>query len=147
MAEEPLMEKALQYLNRRNMTGAQLAGKLLKDGFEPEAVTECLEQIRRWGYLNDRYFLIRQIESLQVKLKSRSYVEEYLLHCGAQRQLVTELLDSYYPEDLEVSVAKKLVARKFQNKPVSCDKKRQYLLRAGFSENTVGQCFFGRSST
>ncbi|HYH04596.1 MAG TPA: RecX family transcriptional regulator [Bacillota bacterium] len=141
------MERALRYLNRRNMTGTQLTGKLLKDGFEPEAVMECLEQIRRWGYLDDREYVIRQIESLQVKLKSRLYVEEYLLHSGVERLLVTELLDNYYPEVSELSVAKKLVAQKFQNKPISCDKKRQYLLRAGFSENTVGQCFFDRSST
>lgn len=147
MAEQQAMETALKYLNRQIVTKKNLTEKLLKDGFEETTVTECVEQISRWGYLNDREYGVAQIKSLQHKLKSRLYVEEYLLHSGMERQLTAELLDQYYPWENELVIAQKLVERKYVNKPTAGEKQRQFLLRSGFSENTVGQCFSAVSST
>lgn len=141
------MEAALHYLDRHDFTAQRLTEKLLKNGFPAETVAECIDRLQGWGYLNDREYGIRQVKALQIKLKSRCYVEEYLLHCGLERQLVTELIESYYPETVEAAIAEKLIARKFINKPASSTQKIQYLLRAGFLESTVRQCFSDGSST
>jgi SOS response regulatory protein OraA/RecX len=56
-------------------------------------------------------------------------------------------MDEYYPEVIEVDIAQKLLAHKFNSQKNSVVKMGQYLLRTGFSENTVRQCFPGISST
>jgi SOS response regulatory protein OraA/RecX len=142
-----VMAEALKQLGRQRMTTRKLTEKLLQAGFATAAVEECVMQLQGWGYLNDQQFGIDRLRSLQIKLKSRRYIEEYLLHSGMESLLVDALLAECYPEALEVDVAKKALMRKFSGKPHSPQLMIQYLFRAGFSEDTVGQCFPDRSST
>jgi SOS response regulatory protein OraA/RecX len=147
MAERRVMEIALRYLARQDYTGPNLAEKLLKAGFEPEEVAQCIQHIRNWGYINDCQFAIVRIKKLQAKYKSRFYIEGYLLESGLKPEMVSELLAELYPEKLEVEIAGELLRRKFSKKEYSPVKQWQFLIRAGFSENTVSQCFADISTT
>jgi SOS response regulatory protein OraA/RecX len=142
-----VMAEALKQLGRQTMATRKLTEKLLQADFDAAAVEECVARLRGWGYLDDRQFGIDRLRSLQIKLKSRRYIEEYLLHSGLEPLLVGDLLAECYPETLELDVAKKALTRKFSGKPHSTVQMIQYLFRAGFSEDTVGQCFPDRSST
>lgn len=145
--DDRVLETALKCLNRQALTAQKLTDKLLRAGFENDAVAECVGRICQWGYLNDRQLGMDRLKSLQVKLKSRSFIETDLTHSGLEPSLVNELLDEYYPEATEVDIAQKLLARKYNGQKDSAVKMGQYLQRAGFSENTVRQCFSGVSST
>jgi SOS response regulatory protein OraA/RecX len=145
--EDRALETALKYLNKQALTTQKLTDKLLQDGFAAAIVTECIARISNWGYLNDYQFGADRLRLLQTRLKSRNYIEADLQHAGLEQLLVDELLDEYYPEVTEVDIARKLIARKFAGRKDAADKMGRYLLRAGFSENTVSQCFSDRSST
>jgi SOS response regulatory protein OraA/RecX len=145
--DDRVMEAALKCLDKQALTAQKLTDKLLRSGFEVAAVAECVERICHWGYLNDRQFGVDRLKFLQAKLKSRSYIEADLAHTGLEQSVVNELMDEYYPEVIEVDIAQKLLAHKFNSQKNSVVKMGQYLLRTGFSENTVRQCFPGISST
>jgi SOS response regulatory protein OraA/RecX len=145
--DDRVLQVALKCLNKQTLTVQKLTDKLLRSGFEIDAVAECVDRICRWGYLNDRQLGMDRLKSLQVKLKSRSFIEADLTHSGLESSLVNELLDEYYPEVTEVDIARKLIDRKYNGQKESAVKMGQYLLRAGFSENTVRQCFSAISST
>jgi regulatory protein len=147
MAERQVMETALRYLERQDYTEQNLAEKLLKTGFESVEVTECLRRIRNWGYVNDCQFAVARIKKLQAKYKSRLYIEGYLLKSGLKPEMVAELLNELYPEKTELEIAGKLLRRKYSQKEISQAKQWQFLIRAGFSENTVSQCFADISTT
>jgi SOS response regulatory protein OraA/RecX len=144
--EDQALETALKYLNNRAMTTQRLTDKLLQDGFTTAAVTECVARVSNWGYLNDYQFGVDRLRLLQTKLKSRNYIEADLRHAGLEQRLVGDLLDKYYPEATEVDIARKLIARKFAAQKDAAAKMEQYLLRTGFSEDTVSRCFLDRSS-
>jgi SOS response regulatory protein OraA/RecX len=141
------METALQYLERQDYTEKNLADKLLKIGFESGEVAECIQHIRNWGYINDCQFAIAKIKKLQAKYKSRLYIEGYLVESGLKPEMVSELVTELYPEKLELEIAGALLLRKFTKKEYAPVKQWQYLIRAGFSENTVSRCFADISTT
>jgi SOS response regulatory protein OraA/RecX len=145
--DNPVLETALKYLDKQALTVQKLSDKLLQAGFESAVVAECVERIGAWGYLDDRLFGTDRLRTLQARLKSRKYIEADLTHSGVAQPLVDELLEAYYPEVIELDIAQRLVARKFKRQKDSQVKIGQYLLRAGFSENTVRQCFPDISST
>jgi SOS response regulatory protein OraA/RecX len=145
--DDLVLETALKYLDKRAQTVRQLTDKLVQDGFASDAIAECIARICEWGYLNDRQFGADRLQSLLAKCKSRNYIETDLIGAGLAQPVVDELLAEYYPEVTELDIAQKLVARKFDRQKDSPVKMGQYLFRAGFSENTVRQCFPGLSST
>jgi SOS response regulatory protein OraA/RecX len=147
VAGQRVMEVALRYLERQNYTEKKLAEKLIKTGFEPGQVAECIQRIHNWGYINDFQFAISRIKKLQAKYKSKLYIEGYLLESGFKPEMVSALLAEYYSEKMELEIARELLRRKYATKECPEVKKWQYLIRAGFSENTVGQCFTDISTT
>ncbi|MGE5583071.1 MAG: regulatory protein RecX [Bacillota bacterium] len=140
MTEGPI-DKALIYLSRRAYPERRLAEKLSKDGFTEAEIGECLLRLKSWGYLNDRRFGSDRIRQLQERLKSRSYVMADLENSGLDKELIAELLESFYPEELELEIAGKLIAKKYLPIKSSQPKGWVSLIRAGFSENTVRHCF------
>jgi SOS response regulatory protein OraA/RecX len=145
--DDQVMEAALKCLDKQALTTQKLTDKLLQSGFEAAAAAQCVERLCHWGYLNDHQFGEDRLKALQAKLKSRSYIKTDLMHNGLGQSVVNGLIDEYYPEASEVDIAQKLLIRKFNGSKNSMVKMGQYLLRAGFSENTVRQCFPDLSST
>lgn len=141
------MDVALNLLGRRPFTEQQLLEKLSEAGFNPEDIQETLNRLKGWGYLNDNEYGIQRINTLQARFKSRVFVEGDLLVHGLQPELIQELLNTYYPESLEIDIARQLLSRKSHAKRQSKTWGPAFLMRSGFSENTVHQCFPEVSST
>jgi regulatory protein len=134
------MEMALDLLSGQAYTEKNLKKRLMKAGFEEAKVNDCLARLKNWGYLDDRNYCIHRIESLKLKLKSRLFVENDLLSNGSAVNLVNELLSEYYPEEIEYEIASKLLEKK-NSVSKRLEQKWAFLIRAGFSENTVHRCF------
>lgn len=141
------MDVAFDLLRRRPFTEQQLTEKLSESGFEPENILDTIIRLKGWGYLNDREYGINRIHTLLGRFKSRGFVEGELLVHGLPPELIQELLNTYYPESLEIDIARQLLGRKSYAKRQSKTWGPAFLMRAGFSENTVHQCFPEVSST
>jgi SOS response regulatory protein OraA/RecX len=147
MSGKSPMDTALILLGRHPLTEQQLAKKLSESGFDPEDISETLNRLKGWGYLNDSEYGINRINTLLSRFKSRVFVEGDLLAHGLEPELIQELLHNYYPETLEIDIARQLLRRKSPVKRQSKTWGQAFLIRSGFSENTVHQCFPEVSST
>lgn len=141
------MDVALDLLSRRPFTEQQLTEKLTQSGFDPGHIHETVNRLKGWGYLNDSEYGTNRIHTLLGRLKSRGFVEGDLLGHGLRPELIQELMNIYYPESLEIDIARRLISRKSYAKRKSKTWGPAFLIRAGFSENTVHQCFPEVSST
>jgi SOS response regulatory protein OraA/RecX len=141
------METALDFLSRRAYSGQKLIQHLSKSGFDMAEITETLNRLKGWGYLNDHEFGKNRIATLQSRLKSRAFVENDLRINGLEADLVKELMNNYYPEGLEIEIAQQLLNRKSHNRQRNPIWGPNSLTRSGFSENTIHQCFPEVSST
>lgn len=137
MPELTPMDLALKSLSRQAYSRSKMIAKLNRAGFDQIQTTECITRLENWGYLNDREYGIARLATLQARLKSRNYVAGDLELQGISSKLIPELLAEFYPEEMEIEIARQLL----QKNPTKKDKGYGLLARAGFSENTVHQCF------
>lgn len=131
------MDLALRSLSRQACSRSKMVAKLNRAGFDEDQINQCVSRLENWGYLNDREFGIGRIATLQARLKSRNYVAGDLESQGLSSELVRELLAEFYPEEMELEIARKLLQKKRDKKANGCS----FLIRAGFSESTVRRCF------
>ncbi len=147
MPVKSTMETALDRLSRRAYSEQKLIQCLSESGFNLEEIAETINRLQVWGYLNDYEFGKNRIITLQSKLKSKAFVAGDLRVNGLKANIINELIDVYYPEELEIEIAHKLLIRK------SCRKRKnpawgpKFLQGSGFSENTIHRCFPDISST
>ncbi len=137
MPERTPISLALKSLSRQAYSRSKIAVKLKQAGFDEAQTDECITRLENWGYLNDREYGIGRIATLQARLKSRGYVAGDLESQGISSKLIHELLAEFYPEEMEMEIARKLLAKKANQK----NKGYGSLARAGFSENTLRHCF------
>lgn len=145
MTTHNVMDQALEVLARKSISREKLREKLLNAEFSEEEITDCLRRLDGWGYLNDRQLIIDKIEGLKKKFKGRAYIGSHLRHLGLSVELIDQLLDEYYPLELEMVIAQQALAKRRgrNNHPKAGDS--FFLLRSGFAEDTVERCFLKRS--
>ncbi len=141
------MEIALDLLSRRAYVEKKMIQRLSESGCNMEEINETLSRLRQWGYLNDREYGKNRIVTLQSRLKSRAFVENDLRIGGLESGLIKELMNSYYPELLEIQIARQILLRNPHKQQRNKAWGPAFLIRSGFSENTVQQCFPEVSST
>lgn len=141
MLGQTTLEIALKFLTKRAYSTEQLMKRLLEFGFIEQEINECINRLQGWGYLNDKEFGLRRLATLIARYKSRAFVENDLRVSGLNMDLIKELLAIHYPETLELEIAQKLICRKPNNRLKSETWGPGFLSRAGFSENTIHQCF------
>lgn len=137
MSQQTPMDLALKCLSRQAYSRSKLIAKLNRAGFDQDQTNECITRLENWGYLNDREYGIGRITTLQARLKSRNYVAGDLELQGLPSKLIQELLAEFYPEEMELEIARRLLQKKSGKKANGYS----FLVRAGFSENTVRHCF------
>ena len=137
MSQRTPIDLALRSLSRQAYSRSKMVAILNRAGFNQDQVDECIIRLENWGYLNDREYGIGRITTLQTRLKSRNYVAGDLELQGLNSKLIRELLTEFYPEEMELEIARRLL----QKKPSKRSKGYSFLIRAGFSENTVHHCF------
>lgn len=135
------MEVALNFLSHRAYTEQKLAERLFGFGFNQADINETLSRLKSWGYLNDCEYGKTRLTHLQTRFKSRAFVEGDLRANGLKSELIYELLNNYYPESLEIEIARKLLLRKYRANRQSNTWGCTLLMRSGFSENTIQRFF------
>jgi regulatory protein len=140
VAEKSIMDEALRYLSRQAYSERKLSDRLRTADYSEIEIGECFTRLKNWGYLNDREFGTNRIKQLQGRFKSRSFTMLDLESQGLPKDLLTELINFYYSEERELAIAQELLLKK-GNTVKSQSKMWNYLLRAGFTENTVRHCF------
>ncbi len=133
------LEAALSYLAHHACSERQLIQKLKDAGFTEAAIQESLSHVKKWNYVDDRKFGESRIHQLKARLKSRAFVFFDLQSHGVSKEMIHELMEVYYPEENELEIATALI-RKKATPGKSKIKVNVYLVRNGFSENTVRQC-------
>lgn len=131
------MDVALKSLSRQGYSHNKMVAKLNRAGFDKNQTEECVTRLENWGYLNDREYGIRRIAVLQARLKSRNYVAGDMELQGLSPELIQQLLAEFYPEDMELEIARQLLQKKSGKK----SKDYNTLARAGFSEGIIRHCF------
>ena len=85
--------KALFILERRDYTQAELQRKLLDKGFSSESITEAIDKLKEYDFINDRRF-VEQYLRYYCFGKSKRVLSMKLLLKG----IPTELFDVVYEE-------------------------------------------------
>ncbi|UWG98646.1 recombination regulator RecX [Dehalobacter sp. DCM] len=92
---------ALDCLSRRQMSAFQLANKLELKGYSSEEVTEAINKLKEWRYLDDHVFAITLIKSKAARY-SRARIKGELHHKGIDAALVERALEEGYPDQKEL---------------------------------------------
>jgi len=85
---------ALNLLSYRARAAGELKSKLRERGYPPEAIDEAIARIRELGYLDDRDFADRWVESRQAhRPRSARMLARELQQKGVDREVIDETLE------------------------------------------------------
>lgn len=91
---------ALNILSKRNITTVKLRQKMVKKGFPEEEITETVNKLIEWKYLDDYSYAVSYVKAKNQKY-SRSKIFYELLNLGIAKDLVTDVLEDFYNEERE----------------------------------------------
>lgn len=141
------LKYALRLITKKDRTEAELRDRLHRKGFSQMDIDEAVAYLKKNGFIDDSRFIQKAEKIAQDRFLGNMGLKNYFAKKGIDK----ELLDSI-PEIEEFSLAQKLIQRKIHliNHDTSEKKKVKiagYLLRRGFSWDTVNKClnekFFG----
>lgn len=99
-SQRSALSVALDFLSRRQYTALQLTKRLAEKGFSSEEIDEALVRLREWKYLDDRAYALSYIKYKEKKL-SRTMISIELQRSGLSEDLISEILEESYPENIE----------------------------------------------
>jgi regulatory protein len=125
---------AYRLLTYRPRSRAELTQKLQDRQFPVAVIEAVLEDLVRFGYVNDRQFA-EQFASSRIRLRGfgRRRIEVELRNKGIDRQIIDEALAGVLDIDAEIDTAKKAAERKL-NTMKAVDREAKYRRLAGFLE-------------
>jgi regulatory protein len=125
---------AYRLLTYRPRSRAELAQKLQDRQFPAAVIEAVLDDLVRFGYVNDRQFA-EQFASSRIRLRGfgRRRIEVELRNKGIDRQIINEALAGVLDIDAEIDTAKKAAERKL-NTMKAADREAKYRRLAGFLE-------------
>ena len=92
--KDKLMEAALRLLDFQDRTSSELREKLIKKGFEPDAVGETVEILKDSGILDDRRYAEIFILSRYSSGKGRSWIKQKLVSKGISRDIIDDAMSA-----------------------------------------------------
>lgn len=128
-----LKERALDLLSRRDHSERELFRKLREKGADPSELPELLEQLRSWGYLDDRRFAENFVRYRAGKAWGKKRYSQELLQRGVRAGIVEEVLNSS-PELSDRALDEKLsnLVERELDRGRSPEKITASMLRRGF---------------
>lgn len=132
----------LRLLGYRQQSRREAEEYLRRKGCGDELIAVLLEEMERWGYIDDRRYAEEYIDSCLRRGLGPIRARHTLIARGIDRQLVERELACRYPPEQERSLARRLLERRIAPGDDLNDRRwlrRQaaYLLRRGFHERTV----------
>lgn len=138
-------EKAMSLLLYKDRTCAELREKLVLAGFSEKALTEAMEYVESFGYINDRRYAGNYVMFQRGK-KSRKEIQYKLREKGVSKELIEEALTEDDGDGEETAiwnlVVKKLKGRELSELPYEERQKIiAYLGRKGYEFATIKKVF------
>lgn len=142
MSGDPL-QAALKKLNYRSYSQVEIRDFLLASHFTPHQAAEAIEQLKGWGYLDDRA-LGRQIFNHYIRTKplGRRFLIKKLTDRGLDGEVIESLMNDYNEEiELEAALglSQKYLSRKKAELPAARMFLARYLEARGFSWSIIGK--------
>lgn len=134
MNSDKALAYALNLIASAPKSTFQLKTKLRQKGASEEVVSEVIEKLEGWGYLDDAEYGTLLMESYKRKGKSRAYIRQKMKEKGVNASLAEQILENGYSEEEE----KEIAAQNYGQKEGIPSKKRvQSLIRQGFRYDTL----------
>lgn len=133
--------RCMNLLKSMDRTEFQLRQKL-RQGDYPEEVTErAIAYVKKFGYVNDRAYALRYIESRQGR-DARRQIACDLRQKGISQDIIQEAFEEAEPQDEEALIRR--LAEKKHIDPRTADRKERqrlygFLMRKGFSADAIGR--------
>lgn len=140
-----IREQAWRFLSRREHSRNELRDKLLQKAFDKDLVDQILSDLIKRDYLNDqRYTRLMINDEINLKRNGPLLIKNKLLKKGIQINLVNEMLEELYHENLQFNNCKELVEKKLKmlNKLDPLPQKKRlvsYLTQKGYSWEIIGR--------
>ncbi len=137
------LRAALRLLSIRSRSEQEIVERLRRRGFGAEVVAKVVEDLAARGFVDDRAFAVQRARSqvLHRHVGPRRLKEE-LRQMGVTTEIVRETIRQVFQEVDEETVAragatKRLKALRHASNPVARRRLAAYLVRQGFSPETV----------
>ena len=131
------MQKATDYALKALKTKKQVKDYLLRKGFEEDTVWYCIDKLKEYGYIDDKEYSRKYIEST-AKTQGKRLAEYKLMMKGVKKEDVeTAYSEAETDEDAN---AKALADKYLKNKEKTREnalKAYKYLIGRGFSYETA----------
>ncbi len=121
---------ACRLLARRDYFTDEIRQKIFDKGATLEEVTEVIEKLNKFNYLDDEKVLRKYVAEISAKGKGINYLKQKLFEKGCVSLISSKNLAEFYPLEEECAAAEKVVL-KLDN----CEKEKlfQRLVSRGFS--------------
>lgn len=94
------LSTALDCLSRRHLSAFQLVSKLEIKGFSEDEITEVMNKLNEWRYIDDRAYTISYIKSRDNKYSKGRIIAE-LHRAGIDAAIIDSAMEACYPDQKE----------------------------------------------
>ena len=127
------LRKATDYALKTLKTKRQVRDYLLRKGYSEEVVWYCVDKLKEYGYIDDKNYSARYIESTG-KTQGKRLIEYKLMQKGVKKE---DIENAYSETEVDGSAAAKNLCEKYlRNKEKTVENIRKaykYLIGRGFS--------------
>jgi len=125
---------ACRLLARRDYFTDEIRQKIFDKGATLEEVTEVIEKLNKFNYLDDEKVLRKYVAEISAKGKGINYLKQKLFEKGCASLISSKNLAEFYPFEEECATAEKAVL-----KLGNCEKEKlfQKLISRGFSASAA----------
>ncbi len=137
-----IKDKIFDLVSRRLHSKDELRIKLQKLGYQNNVINDVLNYLEEKKYLDDKKFAESYFKTLINKNKSKYEIIGKLKQKGINDELIENLFDKYYNQEVELENVLKLAKKKLKllkNLPVNLQKEKliHFLLRKGYKINII----------
>jgi regulatory protein len=141
--------QAVKYLSAKLRNEKEIKTKLENDGFDDNAISRAIGELKSLGYINDRLYVQKYIyDRSKLKPKSKRLIKLELAAKGINEEIINEELNDWKVDEL--AVAEGLIRKKFGKYDLNDEKilKRIYsfLKHRGFSHEISSNAIKGLNS-
>lgn len=133
--------RCMNLLKSMDRTEFQLRQKLRQGDYPEEVAERAIAYVKKFGYVNDRAYALRYIESRQGR-DARRQIACDLRQKGISQDIIQEAFEEAEPQDEEALIRR--LAEKKHIDPRTADRKERqrlygFLMRKGFSSEAIGR--------
>lgn len=135
--------RCMNLLKSRNYTEKELHDKLRSGGYEESIISEAVEYVKSFGYVNDENYAENYM-TYHLQSKSERQVEMELQKRGISKEIIKKIIESKEPEELEntqIQLIKKQIEKKHFHVDTATreetNKFFSHLFRKGFSIDLI----------